>query len=412
MFSATGYPPLTWSESGTLPTGITFNDGNGTLSGTPTQTGAFPISITATDQFSQSSQPTDFTLMNSAHGFVPDGNMTSPRALHTSTLLNGGMVLITGGANFGATSTVTESAELYNPNARTLSATGNLQAPRAQHTATLLNDGRVLIAGGASIVLTSPWASAELFDPTGATTTATGSMKTARFAHTATLLANGKILVAGGADATSTAIASAELFDPSTNTFSTTGSLQTARKEHTATLLPSGKVLMTGGIDDKSNDLDSAELYDPTAGTFTTVVGKMSMARAGHTATLFTAGADAGKVLLAGGTDATAKAQNTAELFDPVAQSFTATNNMTAAHAFHTATLLSNGIVLLAGGTDATSIPTSVAELFDPSSGNFSTTGSLITAREQHAVTLLGNGNVLVTGGLNGNALDSAELYQ
>lgn len=411
-FSASGYPPLTWSESGALPTGITFDDSNGTLSGTPTQTGSFPISITATDQFSQSSQPANFTLVVSAHGFVAAGNMTSPRALHTSTLLNGGMILITGGANLRAASTVTASAELYDSNAGTFSATGNMQTARAEHTATLLNDGRVLIAGGCSIALAGPLMSAELFDPTGATSTATGSMNTARCGHTATLLANGKVLMTGGADATSTAMASAELFDPTTNTFSTTGSLQTARKEHTATLLANGKVLVTGGIDDKSNDLDSAELYDPAAGTFTTVVGTMTAARAGHTASLFATGTDAGKVLLAGGSDATGKAQNTAELFDPVAQNFAATNNMTTAHASYTATLLPDGTVLLAGGVDATGGPTSVAELFDPSSGNFSATGSLILAREQHAATLLSNGQVLATGGQNGTSIASAEIYK
>lgn len=405
-FSASGYPPLTWSESGTLPPGITFNGSNETLSGTPTQTGSFPIIITATDQFGQSSQPANFTLVVYAHGFVAAGNMTAARALHTSTLLNGGKVLITGGTNFGNPPTVMASAEIYDPTAGTFAATANMQTARADHTATLLNDGRVLIAGGCSITLTDPLASAELFDATGATSTATGSMNTARCGHTATLLPSGKVLLVGGFDSTSTSLASAELFDPTTNTFSSTGNLQTARKQHTATLLASGKVLVTGGIDAKSNDLDSAELYDPTAGTFTTVVGTMTAARAGHTATLFTAGTDAGKVLLAGGVDATGQAQNTAELFDPVAQSFTATNNMIATHAFYTATLLQDGTVLLAGG------PTSVAELFDPSSGNFSATGSLVQAFEQHAATLLPNGQVLVTGGSNGTSIASAELYK
>jgi hypothetical protein len=411
-FSASGYLPLTWSESGALSAGLTFNDKNGTLSGTPTQTGSFPISITATDQFDQSSQPANFTLVVSAHGFVADGNMTSARALHTSTLLHGGMVLITGGASFGAVSTVLASAELYNPKAGAFSATGNLQTPRAWHTATLLNDGRVLVAGGCSIALAGLLASAELFDPSGATSTPTDSMNTARCGHAATLLANGKVLMTGGTDPTGTALASAELFDPATDTFSPTGSMQTARKEHAATLLASGQVLVTGGVDAKSNDLDSAELYDPTTGIFTTVVGVMTAARAGHTATIFTSGVDAGKVLLAGGADATGKAQNTAELFDPEAQSFTAMSNMTTAHAYYTAILLLDGTVLLAGGIDATGSPTSVAELFEPSSRNFSATGSLILAREQHAATLLANGQVLVTGGSNVGSIASAELYK
>lgn len=411
-FTGSGYGPLTFSESGALPAGLMFNSSNATLSGTATQTGSYPIVITATDQLNQNSSPADFTIVISAHGFVADGNMTEPRALHTSTLLNGGEVLITGGTDFGNPPALTASAELYDPNAGTFSATGNMQTPRVDQTATLLNDGRVLVAGGCSIVLTSPWASAELYDPAGATSTATGSMMTARCGHTATLLANGKVLMIGGFDSTSTSLASAELFDPATNTFSSTGSLKTARKEHTATLLASGKVLVTGGIDDKSNDLDSAELYDPTSGTFTTAAGAMTAARAGHTATIFTSGADAGKVLLAGGVDATGTALNTAELFDPTAQSFTATNNMTSGHAYYTANLLPDGTVLLAGGIDATGGPTSVAELFDPSSGHFSATGGFIQAREQHATTLLPNGQVLATGGQNVRSFASAEIYK
>src|SRR5215469_2312763 len=181
--------------------------------------------------------------------------------------------------------------------------------------------------------------------------------------------------------------------------------MQTARKGHTATLLANVNVLVGGGNDDNSNDLDTAELYDPTAGTFSNVVGTMSVPRAYHTATLFTSGADAGKVLLAGGVDGTGAARSSAELFDPTAQSFTATTNMTTAHAYHTATLLPDGTVLVAGGTDATGNTTSVAELFEPATGNFAATGSLITAREQHTATLLPNGQVLVTGGSGSNAI-------
>jgi hypothetical protein len=412
-FTASGYAPLTWSESGTLPSGLMLNAGSGVLSGTPTQTGSFPISVTATDQFNQSSQAQNFTLVVSAHGFVADGNMTAARSLHTATLLSGGKVLISGGIGSGAV--LLGSAELYDPNASTFTATGNMQSPRAQHTATRLNDGRVLMAGGVSSSPSQALATAELFDAAGGTSTATGSMTAARYAHTATLLGNGKVLVTGGSDATGTALASAELFDPSTGTFSSTGSMQTARKGHTATLLASGKVLVAGGIDDKSTDLGTAELYDPTAGTFSNVVGMMAVPRAYHTAALFTSGPDAGKVLLVGGVDGTLAARNTAELFDPTAQSFTPTTNMTTAHAYHTATLLPNGTLLVAGGTDATGNTTSVAELFDPSTGNFAATGSLVTAREQHTATLLPGGQVLVTGGSESSAtgpLSTAEAYK
>jgi hypothetical protein len=416
-FTAGGYAPLTWSESGALPTGMSLDSSTGTLTGPPTQTGSFPISVTATDQFKQSSPATDFTIVVSAHGFLATGDMTTARDLHTATLLGSGTVLVAGGQQ-GNNGSPIVGTDLYDPAKGTFSSTGNLQTPRAAHTATLFtgapNTGKVLITGGQTDSTGTATASAELYDPKAGTFASTGSMNTARSGHTATLLGNGKVLIVGGKGTADTpaALSSAELFDPTTGLFTSAGSLATARTAHTATLLANGDVLITGGTDINGKELASAEIYNPMTGIFG-AVGTMTVARAGHTAVLFSSGPGSGKVLLAGGLDDTGKASNTAELFDPAAQSFTATTNMASAHANHTATLLSDGsTVLLAGGLDATGSATAVVELFYSTAGNFAGTGSLVTAREQHTATLLANGHVLVTGGLNGSALDSAELYQ
>ncbi|MGA7273695.1 MAG: kelch repeat-containing protein, partial [Candidatus Udaeobacter sp.] len=126
----------------------------------------------------------------------------------------------------------------------TFGNTGSLTTAREQHTATLLPNGQVLVAGGEG---TSGYlSSAELYDPASGTWTATGSLTTARDLHTATLLPNGQVLVAGGIG-TSVDLSSAELYDPASGTWTATGSLTTARFEHTATLLPNGKVLVAGG---------------------------------------------------------------------------------------------------------------------------------------------------------------------
>ena len=122
--------------------------------------------------------------------------------------------------------------------------TGSLATARLNHTATLLPNGKVLVAGG---LRGGTLASAELYDPANGTWAATGSLATARYCHTATLLPNGKVLVAGGRDSSLNTLASAELYDPTSGTWTTTGSLATARYSHTATLLPSGKVLVVGG---------------------------------------------------------------------------------------------------------------------------------------------------------------------
>lgn len=410
LMATGGVPGYSWSASG-LPPGLTVDAPTGKILGTPTATGTFQATATVTDSGLPSVNTTaSVTIMISPRGFQTTGNMTTARTLHAATLLGSGLVLVTGGeldAN-----TLLATAEIFDPSAGTFAATGAMQISRSQHTATLLNDGRVLIAGGGTGTQGSATASAELYTASGSSSVATGSMIAARYGHTATLLNDGTVLILGGADATGTALASAEIFDPTNGTFTPTGNMQTARQAHTATLLSNGMVLVTGGIDANSKHLDTAELYDPTAKTFSLAAGTMTVTRANHTATLLTAGNDAGKVLLAGGADDNGVARNTAELFDPTAQSFTATSTMVSAHASHTATLLNDGTVLIVGGADATGNAVSVAELFDPASDDFSTTGSLVTAREQHTATLTANGRVLVTGGSKaGSAIASGEVY-
>jgi len=136
----------------------------------------------------------------------------------------------------------------------TWTATGSLITARYPHTATLLPNGKVLVAGGQDY--STIFASAELYDPASGTWTATGSLNTGRHSHTATLLPNGQVLVAGGPGTNGVTTASAELYDPASGTWMATGSLNTARFQHTATLLPDGKVLVAGGSGDTS-----AELY-------------------------------------------------------------------------------------------------------------------------------------------------------
>ncbi len=247
-------------------------------------------------------------------------------------------------------------------------ATGDMGTERAAHTATLLQNGKVLIAGGFNN--TDVLATAELFDPATGTFTPTGAMTTPRFSHTATLLANGKVLVTGG---------SPNLGDLATH------------NSRTVNLLANGKVLVTGGSDN-SGDLATAELFDPATGTFT-ATGAMSEPRSEHTATLLANGT----VLLAGGA-----AGNAAELFDPATGSFTATGELTLGGRWgSTATLLKDGTVLIAGGRDSEDVfdafPLNDAELFNPATGTFTATGVMTQFRYEHAAALLNNGQVLLT---------------
>ena len=278
--------------------------------------------------------------------FAPTGSMTDARDGHTATLLNNGTVLIAGGStNTGNSAT----AELYHPTTGTFTPTSSMNAARQSHTATLLGNGKVLIAGGNAKNGTPAisLASAELYDPATGTFTLTGSMTAARQFHTATLLNNGKVLITGGYENSPfSSLASAELYDPATGTFTPTGSLNTARYSHTATLLNNGKVLVAGGSDPSS--LANAELYDPTTGIFAPT-GSMTIARYNHTATLL----NNTRVLVAGGINPggiNPDDLTSAEEYDPATGTFTPTGSLNTAREYHTATLLTNGTVLVAGG--------------------------------------------------------------
>ena len=343
------------------------------------------------------------------------GSMGAQRAFHSATLLNNGEVLVAGGRNrqlYGL-----GSAELYNASTGTFASTGNLNNRRADHTATLLNNGKVLIAGGDFYVFMPTGSqhfclsSAELFAPSTGTFTLTGSMHAQRcgglFAgFTATLLQNGKVLIAGGSNL-SGLVPAAELYDPSTGTFSLTGNLNTPRIGHTATLLPNGEVLIAGGLN--TNYLTSAELYNPSTGTFTPT-GSMNTARELFTATLL----NNGEILAAGGqhSNLIPPFLTSAELYNPSTGKWTPTGSLNTGRYYQTATLRTNGQVLIAGG----GAHLASAELYDPSSGTFTVTGSLNTVRTDHAAVVLSNGEVLAVGGYDGNGgnigyLSSAELF-
>jgi WD40 repeat protein len=330
--------------------------------------------------------PANTELYDPATGiFTSTGIMTTDRNNHTATLLQNGNVLIAGGRE--SSGRINTTAELYgvvSTSGASFTATGSMSNARAQHTSTLLQNGQVLIAGGGSAV--------ELYNPITGVFTTTGSMSIYRSNYTATLLQNGQVLIAGGGSAI------AELYDPAMGIFTATGSsMSVDRYYHTATLLPNGQVLITGGYDSATGYLATAELYDPATGIFT-ATGSMTYARYSHTASLLRNG----QVLLTGGGSAMA------ELYDPVTGVFTATgSSMSIDRYSHIANLLQNGQVLITGGGSAT------AELYDPATGVFTATGSMATYRSNYTATLLQNGQVLIAGGYdyNKSTVGVAELY-
>jgi hypothetical protein len=323
--------------------------------------------------------------------------------------LPNGKVLVAGGYTVDGWANPTATTEIYDPTAGTWTTTGNMSTPRALHAATLLPNGKVLVAGGATSTGNANMvATAELYDPATGLWTATGTMASVRAFPIAVPLENGKVLVAGGAQSMSSFTATAELYDPATGLWTSTSAMASVRLGHAAVRLGNGKVLVAGGETGIPHGpyLSSVELYDPALGTWT-ATGSMTTERA---ELRLTALAD-GKVLATGGYGVNDVEPLTTEIYNPATGLWTFSGNLGASRYQHSAILLPNGKVLVAGGRSADSY-ISDAALYDPSAVTWAAMTPLLAARGRQSTTLLPNGKALLVGGDNGtSALSSAELY-
>ena len=351
------------------------------------------------------------------------GGMNWERQSHAATVLVDGRVLITGGMDGSFSATVVgNTAEIYNPLTGTFTDLGHaMNAARQSHTATRLADGRVLIIGGN---ITGSVATAEIFNPAGnggaGSFAATASLPTQLTNFTATLLNNGTVLVAGG----SSTLKTAYIFDPAGNggagAFTATGSLTITRQLHTATLLSSGNVLIVAGDTGGSTLTGSAEIYftsGPNAGTFVSLAATLPP-RDSAAAVLLSDN----RVLIAGGFEA-AGVSKTAYIFDPAgaggAGTFTKTaSDMNSGHYLHTVTRLLDNKVLIAGGISAFTFPsltyTNAAEFFNPAAGGSFTAVSpgMTKKRASHSAVPLTDGSVLIAGGTgDAESIVTAEIY-
>src|SRR6516162_533789 len=332
--------------------------------------------------------------------FQRTGSMNVARISHTATLLSNGEVLVAGGDNSSLGGNCPSSAELFNPSTGAWTLTGCMTTARGNHQAVLLPSGEVLVAGGGSA--SDPLASAELYNPSTGTWTPTGSMNTARSGFSLTLLANGQVLAVQGT--------SAELYNPATGTWTVTGSPTSPVGGKNAALLLDGQVLAIG-----TNG--PSELYSPSRGTWSATGG------AGITTlNVITPRLSSGEVLATSGFISGNRAESAAALYDPSTGQFTYLNGPCQCAAFNGA-LLQTGEVLVAGGTivvPGNPYPSyqtiKSAELWDPSTQAWTTTGNL-NSRSGQSMTVLQNGEVLVAGGSqstknSGVILATAELYK
>ncbi len=358
-------------------------------------------------------------LMYLLLGFVPfyqadpgvlisTGDMIKPRAAQTATILQDGRILLVGGMT-GERTMPAADAEIYDAKTGAFVPAGPMLTPRHSHTATILPDGTVLIAGGYD-AQGEYLPSAEIYDPARDEFTAVGSMHSARAGHVAEVLQDGSVLLAGGVGTGWTFLSSAERYDPKTQTFARAGSMQVPRESHAAVGLPDGRVFVVGGHQGRRENMalyKSAEMYNPGTNTFSPA-GEMTVRRHKHDAVLL----PDGRVLITGGSDERDMHGRyaSAEIYDPVKGIYDRISDMQLARYKHegTSVVLSNGQVLIAGGA-------AQAELFDPEKNEFRLVeGKARMAGQFSASALLPDGNVLITGGYGGGTgpRSSAWLYQ
>lgn len=344
--------------------------------------------------------------LSSAGSWAATGAL--PRAMDASpsVLLDDGRVLVAGGMNTASASVLLSSAVYYDPGTATWADLPNMNSRRHGHELIKLDDGRVLAALGQSAA--STWtATAEVYDPATNAWTLTGSASQARQDAGAVKLQDGRVLVAGGYNG-GTVYANTDIWDPATGTWTARAPLNTARTGAATVLLADGRVLSAGGILQGGAAAALAEVYDPTADTWT-VVSTMSVVRYSHVA----ARLPDGRVIVLGGSDAVGPTQTT-DIFDPATSTWTAGPSMSVKR-YDPRVVWHGGRLIVAGGMSSTTGPTATTSVqaYDVATNTFSALGSLATARFALILERLRDGKLLAAGGEGSSsvALSSAELF-
>jgi len=384
--------------AGTVRKDVTWAVDEGSTGGTITSDGTYtapmsggPFHVTARSAADPSKAATAAVVLTDAGFRKLDTSVLTPRTSHTVTLLPNGKVLIVGGEQCDASncSGRLSSAELFDPAREIFSYTGAMSIARAGHTATLLNNGTVLVTGGGDS--SGDDRTAEIYDPATGGFSRAGDMAQGRTRHTASLLGDGRVLVAGGVvDVNGFGLFSsktAELYDPTTKTFSPARDMPTEAESHTASVLLDGTVLMAGGYDNDCPGTQTASaIFDPNSKSFSPSI-ELPTARAEHTATRL----NDGRLLITGGNfvdfcNFGSSPHDTAVVFAPATSSYSPEIRMSEPRARHSATLLADGKVLVVGST---------AELFDPGASSFSITGDPNAFGNDRRSIRLSDGRVL-----------------
>lgn len=340
------------------------------------------LAVSSCAQQESSAHPADATILE----------MMQPRAAHTATLLPDGRVLVAGG--FTAEENTVSGVELFDPATNSFSRAAAMATPRQSHSATILENGDILFVGGynaGGVHL----ASAEIYRAADHKFVPAGSLRQARAGQVAVRLNDGRVLITGGVGPGWEFLSSAEIFDPQSNTFSPAGPMQTPRESHAALRLNDGRVFVVGGHQGRRENLRihaGAEIFDPAKGSFSSA-GRMNIPRHKHDAVLL---AD-GRVLITGGADERDDrgVYSSTEFFDPSSNTFRGGPHLQLPRYKHQGSSIPipGGRIFIAGGAPQ-------PEIFDPLRNSFAlAAGSNNLTGQFSAAVLLKDGRVLVTGG-------------
>lgn len=384
-----------------LPEGLSLNSRTGVITGTPVHEQSATV-YTVTGGNNAGSVSTQLSIqITSDNKWLPVTGMNIPRYMCVATELTNGQVLVTGGSMTTGNLPGLSSAELYDPVMNNWRSVPDMKVGRFGHSATILSDGRVLIAGGGGSK------SAELFDSTIGTWVAVPDMNEARTAHQATLLLDGRVLITGGGGISN---ASTEIYDPKTNAWIRSADMINGRAFHQATLLHDGRVFVSSG-DGVNHKL--SEMYTPRSDAWKSTASS-HVVHFQHKAALV---ADNKVLVIAGDNDDLFNFGGTTitELYDPEHDDWTLVGSLTIPRSHFELTPLNDDQFVVTGGD----IGTTAVEMYDGTSKNWSLIASMASRRSGHSAVLLKNGNILVIGGQEvqsfafpyARMLPSAELW-
>lgn len=358
-------------------------------------------------------------------GVIAPQGLTFARALSASLVdtnnnnSQGDVLIAGGGAGTLTAATGLASTELWDFRRMRFTTGPTMSSARALHSAVRLNDGRVLIIGGADqngIVLSS----CEIYNPNTNSFSATGSMGTPRILHGASVLADGRVMVAGGTStlvdvtaAITSTLQSAEIYNPATGSWSGAANIGGYRLAPALSLLPNGQIMVSGGVQVSfffgfpvsAASTTNVQRYNPGSNNWSNGPN-MSQGRAGHQYNQVTL--NDGRILMTGGINVpnllgaqTAAPISGAEVYNPTSNSWQ-TVNMPNARALHSATVLADGRVAACGGAQGTlTTPISIAnvDVFNPANNTWSSAPNLTGARASHTATLMPDGMLILFGG-------------